>query len=328
MPDEEKTLKEENKDLSAGYRSPYTVTEGMTVRRTPGNSTAGAKQVYRLFRRGELWPASISLMNILFEFGFLTSELIDRAFLSIRPDDEGFADLPVLSSGKRKSPYRSITEKLFTYGIVSRYAVLEKTRRWYVYRLSEGAREWLLAMNRSGGVVRHPLYCADGNKTFFSAVGDTLPPEGLMRALSLSQAAISIRSSYPGLDVKLGKAGGTMAVTVRSADPEKALIIHRADASDEGVLETAGFFQALGDEAGKGLWGSGSPVSVAVLTDGEAAAGDILHPGLLKNARNAYLGIGVMYLFDFMTFYYDRPLDSLHFYPGEDAKVFELRSWT
>ena len=74
-------------------------------------------------------------------------------------------------------------------------------------------------------------------------------------------------------------------------------------------------------------WVGPERFSLAILTDGEAGAASVLHPGLMRTSRNVYFGLSVMYLFDFVTFYGERPLDSLHFYPGEETSVFELRSW-
>ena len=69
------------------FDSPYRIVPGMEVIPAPGNVTAGVKQILRLNSRGELWPAGIAILNFLYEFKYLTAELLDRTFRSISPEN-------------------------------------------------------------------------------------------------------------------------------------------------------------------------------------------------------------------------------------------------
>ena len=156
-----------------------------------------------------------------------------------------FRTLSGMSSGRKKSPARSAAEKLFTYGVLSKTAVIEKDRRWYVYSLSPGAREWLLTMERTEGVVRHPLYRGEEDPPVFLSPEEITPGE-LMKTLSEAQAAISIRASYRELDVSFQMLGGydTLVVRQRQEGGERSLLIHHAFPTDEGVDDTP-FFESL-----------------------------------------------------------------------------------
>ena len=311
------------------FDSPYRVEQGMEVIAAPGNVTAGVKQILRLNSRGELWPVGIALLNFLYELKYLTAELLDRAYRSISPDDKAYGSLPRFSSGRGKKPFRRMLDKYVEYGLVNRCIIVADAKRTYVYYLAGGAREWLSAMEQSEGLYRHPMYLDDGVKLESVPAGERIPLNELMRCLSLAQAAISIRTAYRGYSVRIRTLGGcdTLVVETAAAEGRKALLIHAAEASEEGVKECAAFLLAIGKEADMDRWKGPERFSLALLTGGEAGAAAVLHPGLMKNVRHVYFGLSVMYLFDFVTFYGERPLDSLHFYPGDDTGVFELRSW-
>lgn len=311
------------------FDSPYRIVPGMEVIPAPGNVTAGVKQILRLNSRGELWPAGIAILNFLYEFKYLTAELLDRAFRSISPEDRGYNSLPRFSAGKGRKPFRRMLDKYVEYGLVNRCIIVAGGRRTYVYCLAGGAREWMCTMEASGGLFRHPLYLDDGIKLSSVPAGDRVPLGELMRCLSLAQAAISIRTAYRGFGVHIRTLGGCDTIVVESGGngEKKALLIHAAEASEAGVNECAAFLKAIGKEHDMERWAGPERFSLAILTDGEAGAASVLHPGLMRTSRNVYFGLSVMYLFDFVTFYGERPLDSLHFYPGEETSVFELRSW-
>ena len=302
----------------------------------PENMNAGKAAIERLYRRGAvrdehgipsggLDPTSIAIMNFLYEFRYLTAALIERAFKCPGRNDSGYFGVSRISSGVRR-PYERTVVKLRQYGILRRAAVVDGPKRWYVYYLAQGAREWLEDCGRSGSVVRHPLFI-----TARAAYGKVLPaeeltPDELVRKLSLAQAAISIKEHHNGLDVKICRMAGEEVVlaTAGGAGGEH-LVIYPIGGGKDCLEKAENYLTKVWELVKYDDWDGPEHFSIVLLTDTAATVEDALQEKLLET--DAYMSLDTMFLFDFVTFTDERPLDALYYFYDRDTSLFLIRRW-
>ena len=318
------------------FTSPFMVGPECRIEADPANTNAGKAAIERLYERGAvrnergvpsggLDPTATAIMNFVYEFRYLTSALIDRAFRCPGRNDKGYFGVSRFSSGVRK-PYERTIVTLRQYGILRRAAVVDGQKRWYVYYLSQGAREWMEDCRRSGGVVRHPLFM-DARMPFGCVLpAEELSPEELMRTLSLAQAAISIKEHHRGLGVRLSRVAGEEVVVVTAGGEGREHLIILPIGSGEGCLEAAeDYLTKVWELIRYDDWDGPEQFSVVLLTDTAATVEDKLQEGLMR--IEAYPGLDTMFLFDFVTFSEEKPLDALYYFYDIDTSLFMIRRW-
>ena len=322
--------------MADSFTSPYTIGPDTRVAADPENTNAGKAAIERLYRRGAvrdehgipsggLEPTAIAVMNFLYEFRYLTSALIERAFRCPGRNDAGYYGVSRLSSGVRR-PYERTVVKLRQYGILRRAAVIDGPKKWYVYYLSQGARDWMEDCGSSGSVVRHPLF-TDTRVTYGKVLpAEDLTPDELSVRLSLAQAAISIKEHHRGLDVKICRTAGEETIVVTSGGDAKEHLVIYPIGSGPGCLGRAqDYLEKVWELIKFDDWDGPVPFSMVLLTDTAATVEDRLQEGLLES--EAYTTLDTMFLFDFVTFSAEQPLEALYRFYEKDTSLFLIRRW-
>ena len=322
--------------MADSFTSPYMISPESRITADPENTNAGKSAIERLYRRGAvrdergvpsggLEPTAIAVMNFVYEFRYMTAALIERAFRCPGRKDAGYYGVSRFSSGVRR-PYERTVVKLRQYGILRRAAVTDGQKRWYVYYLSQGAREWMEDCGRSGTVVRHPLFISARAPYGTVLPAEELTPDELVRKLSLAQAAISIKEHHRSIGVRLGRAAGEEVIIVTSGGSgNEHLVIYPVGSGGDCLEKAEGYLGKVWEMVKKDDWDGPERFSMVLLTDTAATVEEKLQGGLMET--EAYLSLDTMFLFDFVTFSSEQPLEALYCFYDRNTSQFLIRRW-
>ena len=96
------------------FTSPYMISRESSITADPENTNAGKQAIEKLFKRGALRdergiasggldPTAIAIMNFVYEFRYMTTALIERAFRCPGRKDAGYYGVSRISSGWMRS---------------------------------------------------------------------------------------------------------------------------------------------------------------------------------------------------------------------------------
>jgi len=98
-------------------------------------------RLWDLITKGEITEAERIIIQLLFELGFLTSNLLQQCFLN----DSIPLEYKRISTADKNKPYRRLLNHLETLGIISTLSLFRESQQVGVkiYSLSTGANKWM-----------------------------------------------------------------------------------------------------------------------------------------------------------------------------------------